>query len=466
MLSSSRLRRNAFSGAAAAAVNSVVALSAYPVFLHGLGAEQYGWWLLISTGMQLALLGDLGISRALTRFVAEAVGRDDPEEAQQHVNAAVAALTVGAALCVVTPAVLADRIDSALGVRGPRAVDLALMLPGLGVLTAYALLCQVYHATLAGLGRMDLANYQQALGRATTLLVSATAVSCGLGLIGMMIGFGAGCLTTHAAHSVSLRRVSCISVFAGGAPRMSAVRRIVKFGGSLFTASVFGQLVQPFNKLLLTAFCGVASVPVYEVAYSCTLHLRALGEAAIKAVMPEVSRMLAAGAAQSEIRALDRRVLHALVVLISPCYLAAWLSSQSLLSVWLGPGVAEKVAPLVVLLLPVGLIELTCVPSYYTLIGLGHARAIGVTHAVYLAVNTLCVACVIVAGVGVTPFALAVCLSVAICVKTICLIACKRQALTWLTRREDACAEGVAVDDESHEPPRLETVLAKPRRAG
>jgi len=73
----SQLRINMASGLATSAINTVVVAIAYPVYLHFLGYERYGVWLVLATVLTFAQLGNLGIGPAVMKLVAEEHGRGD-----------------------------------------------------------------------------------------------------------------------------------------------------------------------------------------------------------------------------------------------------------------------------------------------------------------------------------------------------------------------------------------------------
>lgn len=52
------------SGVAATVVNVVVLAIAYPMYLHFLGYEKYGVWLVLATVLSFAQLGNLGVGQA------------------------------------------------------------------------------------------------------------------------------------------------------------------------------------------------------------------------------------------------------------------------------------------------------------------------------------------------------------------------------------------------------------------
>lgn len=67
---SSQLRINMFSGVVATIANSIVLAVAYPVYLHFLGYEKYGVWLVLATVLTFTQLDNLGIGPAVMKLVA------------------------------------------------------------------------------------------------------------------------------------------------------------------------------------------------------------------------------------------------------------------------------------------------------------------------------------------------------------------------------------------------------------
>src|SRR4030042_4868699 len=84
------------------------------------------------------------------------------------------------------------------------------------------------------------------------------------------------------AH-IRLLRIDNLDVQSG--------KRIVHFGGAVLAGTVVSMLGSPFNKLILSRYVGVASIPVYEISYSGAIMVRNLIETGFKALMPEISRI-------------------------------------------------------------------------------------------------------------------------------------------------------------------------------
>lgn len=51
--------------------------------------------------------------------------------------------------------------------------------------------------------------------------------------------------------------------------------------------SLTGMLFSPFNKLMLSRYTGVSAIPIYEIAFTGSMQIRALFEAGLRALMPE-----------------------------------------------------------------------------------------------------------------------------------------------------------------------------------
>ncbi len=60
-LLSSQLRLNMASGFVATIINTVAMVIAYPIYLHFLGYEKYGVWLVLATVLTFAQLDEIGI---------------------------------------------------------------------------------------------------------------------------------------------------------------------------------------------------------------------------------------------------------------------------------------------------------------------------------------------------------------------------------------------------------------------
>ncbi len=66
----SQFKKNVLFGSIFSAINLLVALIAYPIYLKYLGPEKYGLWATVSVVLAFSQIGQLGIDTAVVKYVA------------------------------------------------------------------------------------------------------------------------------------------------------------------------------------------------------------------------------------------------------------------------------------------------------------------------------------------------------------------------------------------------------------
>jgi O-antigen/teichoic acid export membrane protein len=381
------------SGVAVTLVNIAVLAVAYPMYLHFLGYEQYGVWLVLSTVLTFAQLGNLGIGQAVMKLVAEEYSRHDLEAAQQYMTSALVILAASGAVVLALIVLFQGPIVALFKLSEENAQTVSWMLPYIACLSIYVFIVQAVNAMLSGFGRMDLANYAQTGGRLVAVLVASLLLFLGTGIEGLLIGSAASDIFTHILSLTLIRRVAPVRMLRTGNLSLSRVKRLLGFGSGVLGGSLLSMLLSPFNKLMLSRYAGVASIPIYEIAYTGSMQIRGLAEAGIRALMPEVSRLGAnmTEQARDRIREINRRSVGLILWFALPLYGVLILAAPLLLRIWLGDRFVE-VLPLALRIALVGsLLSLACVPAYYLLLGLGRVRDCFLGQAILAGVNVLLV---------------------------------------------------------------------------
>ncbi len=390
-LFSSQLRINMISGVAVTTINMAVLAIAYPIYLHFLGYERYGVWLVLSVVLSFAQLGNLGVNQAVMKLVAEEYGREDLDAAGQYMASAIVIL-MASGLAVLSLILLLKGQIVAIFRLSEESAEVALwLLPYMACLSVYVFIVQAINAALSGFGRMDLANYAQTGGRLIAVLLAAVLLALGAGIEALLLGSAASYVFIHLVSLVLIRRVVPIRIMRSENFNVSRTKRLLHFGSGMFGSSVLSMLLSPFNKLMLSRYAGVATIPVYEIAYTGSMQVRALAEAGIRALMPEVSRLGAnmTRQASTRIREVNRRAVGLVVRFAVPFYMAIFLTTPLLLRVWLRERFTEALPPAFQVALIASLLSLACVPAYYLLLGLGRVRHCVMGHAILTGVNAI-----------------------------------------------------------------------------
>ena len=390
-LFSSQLRINMVSGVVTTVVNVVVLAIAYPVYLHFLGYETYGMWLILAAVLTLAQLGNLGISSAVMKLVAEEYGRRNTKGIQSYVTTALGILLVTGSLALILILLFQNQIISAFKLSGRNAVIASRFLPYIGALSVYVMLTQAINSTLSGLGRMDLANYIQSSGRIITVSISVILLWLGNNIESLLIGNVFSYVFVGAASYFFIRRIADISLLRLRNINSQSFRRLLRFGSGVFGSSVASMLLSPFNKLMLARYAGISSIPIYEIAFTGSMQVRALIETGLRALMPEISRIGAnmTGYAKDKISQIYRRAMKLIFLFGIPMYGGIIILLTPLLKFWLRQRYVDELPIAFRIMLISTFVSLLSVPSYYTLLGLGMVRYTLTSHIILSGVSAL-----------------------------------------------------------------------------
>jgi O-antigen/teichoic acid export membrane protein len=394
---SSQLRINMVSGTATTAANAVVMLIAYPVYLHFLGYEKYGVWLVLATVLTFAQLGDLGIGPAIVKFVAEEYGRGNISGIQRYVATALAMLCISGSVVLLVILVFKTRIIMLFKLSDENAGMILWLLPYIGVLCIYVFIVQALNAVLSGLGRMDLANYIQSAGRVVVVLVASVLLYTGRGIESMLIASAVSYLLIHIATLVCVWRIASIRLLRMDNLDVQCGRHLLRFGSAMLGSSLIAILFDPFNKLMLSRYAGVSAIPVYDIALRGSMQIRSLIEVGLKALMPEISRIGAnmTTYAQNRISQINRGAMMLIFVFGVPMYAGLIIFLTPLLKFWLKHEFVDELPVAFVIMLISSFISLLSVPAYYTLLGLGMVRHTLMSQVILSVVSALIISVIV-----------------------------------------------------------------------
>jgi len=373
----SQLRRNMTSGMLTTGINMFVILASYPIYLHYLGYEKYGLWLILAVVLGFAQLGNLGINQAVMKLVAEEHGRQNLQGIRSYVTMAWSVLTVTGSTILLVILLFKSQIVAAFKLSGENAELVSWLLPYMGVLTIYIFLVQSLNATLAGLGRMDLSNYILVTGQVFAAVISVFLLWSGRGIEGLLIGNTSSFVVVHIASTLFIRRqINKLGFLRRDNWDLQRLKKLLHFGSAVFGGALMNMLLDPFNKLMLSRYAGVAAVPVYDISFRGSMQIRGLMEAGIRAIMPEVSRLGAnmTSQAHDRITAINQRALKLIIFCGVPLFVTLFAFAPVLLKFWLQKSFVDTLPAVFRIILIGTFLSLICVPAFYTLLGLGKAR--------------------------------------------------------------------------------------------
>ena len=335
--------------------SSIVAwLLITPFVLRTLGPERFGYWSLLSAIASTAVLLDLGLGSAITRFVAGVAGEDEHEARQGALTTgALVALVLALAWCVGgllgRGALLSfAHVNAAWRGEAFTAAGTAVLAAGAGVLAL------VPTAALTGVHRLDLVNRVAIAATAVQVGVSLWLLTRGAGLEGLALALLLANLTTLVVAVVLLRRVAPQLTLA---PRTATWERITaqaRFSAALQVIGL-GVLVQyQLPKFILARGVGLAAAGEYELAYRVAFAAWSLPSLLLPPLLPAFAEWSAQGRWEAA-WALYERAARYLLVLAMPLAALVAAASPALYRAWLGPGHGSASISLAVLMTLLGI---------------------------------------------------------------------------------------------------------------
>lgn len=311
-----------------------VAVIIPPAVLAYQGVQEYGVWALLKTFAAYAVVIDLGMTRTVTKYTADAVAVGDHDRASRVIRCYFLLFVVPSLILLCLVAVMSGTIASAFtnGSEG-LAERTAQMLTVTGMSVVVLVLAGLFRAFLNGLERMDVAGVLSTLVATVSISASFVALWTGAGLEGLVVA------------DLSIAVLSCL-LFVAAAKRLAPwltlrprrgdlkeLRRVGTFNALTGIQVVVGIGHYQIDKLIVGAFLGVTSLAYYDLAYRLVSILATPFGAVVEAVVPSVSGLVARGETDT-VRSVFVNVNSLAALLAAPLYAFTAAFAYNLLAVW------------------------------------------------------------------------------------------------------------------------------------
>ncbi|MDP2794827.1 MAG: flippase [Sulfurisoma sp.] len=335
MRAAGRLSGNILWNLAGGTLPLAVGLVAFPVLLQGLGVERFGIlaiaWLLVG----YFGLFDMGLSRALTQFVAERIGAGEREEAAAAASTALSLMwglgVVAAALTwLPAPWLAGELLAMPAGLR-QEATDafhlLALSLP------------LVVHT--AGLRGILEAHHDFRAASMLRLFLGVTTFIAPMAVLpfgGDLVHAVSALLVVRGVAWILHRRAARAHMpeaFGRVAIDRRWLKPLLGFGGWMTITNIVGPLMVYFDRFVIGAALSVAAVGYYTAPYEIVTRLT-LVTTAIAGVLFPLFAAHWRRAPQEAAHLLQRGLVHSTILLAPALAFLSWLAPE-LLTLWLGP---------------------------------------------------------------------------------------------------------------------------------
>jgi O-antigen/teichoic acid export membrane protein len=364
------LARNTLLNLIGQALPLALAILTIPYVVRGLGAERFGILAVATAVLGYFGMFDLGLGRATTRFVADALGRGE-ERRVRRIIATATAVQGGMGLVA---ALLIHQLASWLAVRmvgagAPGLVaEAAQAFAALSLAIPLILVTSSLRGALEAAQRFDLVNAVNIPATGASLLIPAAAVALGLplpALILLLVGakgvalgvFGALCLRVFPRMDGSVR------------PDARVLRELLGFGGWITVSNVLLPVMAYLERFLIPYRLGVSALTFYAVPFEILMRLSFIPASFASTLFPAFSyrhaheRGVSAG--------LVLRPVKYVLLAMTPIATFLLIFAPEILGVWIGPEMATRGAPVLRLLSLAFLLNAVAYIPFAALQGMG-----------------------------------------------------------------------------------------------
>jgi O-antigen/teichoic acid export membrane protein len=374
-----------------------------PFVLHRLGAVQFGLWVLAGALLAYGKALDLGISGAVTKYVAEFRARGEFDEARTLVATAlwiycglgVVAVALGSLLAPILPALLnlppAER-ETASWLVFLSAVVVGIQLPS-----------GTTYAVLRGLQRFDLLGLIDITATLVGAAATVVVLLLGGGLLGIVAVYGPLSIIMQVPALALIRREAPELGFGFRGARRNVIRRVAGFSSALFVIGFAERAKARTNEFIIGMFLPVAKIAPYAIARQFSELPRLFSEQFTIVLLPLASQLDAES---------DHARMRAIYIASARISLATFLAlgcsalalAHPFLVLWVGAAYARD--DLVAILLGAGLVSASLWPASSILQGMARHRPLALIS-LGSAVASIALAIILVHPLGLAGVALA-----------------------------------------------------------
>ena len=348
---------------------------ATPWFLHRLGTEHYGLWMLLTATVGFGGVLNTGTGAATIKAVSAGIGRAAKRDAEHAVRTALGlALLGGGTLAGLVFCVFWLAGGALLGRMGsPESLFLT------GVTAALLIwveqLDNVFSSALKGAeefgqaARVEIGSKTLQVGAAAAVLLPFP--SLGSLYVALLLVAAVRLL----AKVVIARRVLDLADLR---PSLTGTGEILHFAKWGWLQGVGGVLFGVADRMLVGSLLGASSLAYFSIASQLAMQVHAITAAGVSVIFPKVSRRLEAGG-EFSLRHVTVVTMGGNLLLSSLLALVLALLGPKLLSIWIGDASAGPTARILPwLVLSYWVLALNVVP-YFVLLGMGRIRFVGLT---------------------------------------------------------------------------------------
>lgn len=346
-----------------------------PWFLHQLGTQQYGHWMLLSATVNFGGILNSGTGAATIKSVSASIGRLADSLVEQTVKRSLAIAILGGG-------VLSLLVFLIFWFAGSLFLDRMGALPLVrttGIAAALLLWIEqidnVFSSSLKGAEHFGLAARIEIASKTAQILVAAVVLIPQPNLDGLYSAlFFVALLRLTTKAALAKKQLNLISL----KPTLSGSSELLHFAKWGWLQGIGGTLFSVADRMLVGSLLGASSLTYYSIASQLTMQIHAASAAGLSVIFPKVSRKLE-GQGDFSLNRIAMLTMSANLLMGTALAAGLTIAGPFILRMWIGENSAAHVVTILPwLTIAYWLLAINVVP-YYLLLGMGRMRFVGLT---------------------------------------------------------------------------------------
>jgi O-antigen/teichoic acid export membrane protein len=336
------LARNTLLNLIGQAAPLLVGVVTLPFIVGGLGAERFGLLSLSWVVLGYFTIFDLGLGRAATKYVAEALARGDKERVPRLVWSAMIVQAIGGGLgMIVLAAITPLLVDHVFNLPPTLAAEAKVTFYLLAIAVPAVLVSSSLTGVLAAAQRFDLVNVVGASFSAINSLLMVVAVMSWNWHLPQIVAM----LVASRFLASGAYYWLCVRVFPAlkGLPRChrQELEPLIGFGGWVTVSSIVGPILVYLDRFMIGALLTLAAVAYYSAPYEIVTRLWIIPGSLVATLFPAFSVLSGQGQSERLAHFFARSTQWVLLTLGSVVVVLI-VFAHDILQVWLGPPFAQE----------------------------------------------------------------------------------------------------------------------------
>jgi O-antigen/teichoic acid export membrane protein len=348
MTSASILLKNITSNYVGIAIQIVIAFLLSPFLVHTLGDEGYGIWTIVAALTGYMSLLDLGLSSAITRFIAEHNRRGEADAMSSMLSTAFFFFIALGGLLILCSPLISIGVTSLVQTEG----ELNEVFQALVIVVCFDVAIFVtdgaFRGTFAGLQRYDILNLAQILAGLYKAAMFYLLLSEGYGLLAMASIALSANIVLMCVYFVLLRMLHPEIVLHPRHVRCGSASKLYQFSRFIFISMLANQVIYYTDAFIIGYFMSAAAVTWYTIPWSLAEYTKNLCLAISRTFSPAFSERLVDG--MSGLQSLYASGTRLMLIVSNLLCVGGLVLGDEFIAIWMGERYRELCTPVLVVL--------------------------------------------------------------------------------------------------------------------